>query len=86
LTGLGATAGECVRILTALGFTRRDAELPEAEEEPVGFVVPTWRTDVRIEEDLVEEVARVYGYDKIGEALPPSPVTGEGGSASPILS
>jgi phenylalanyl-tRNA synthetase beta chain len=32
---------------------------------------------VRIEEDLVEEVARVYGYDKIGEALPPSPVTGE---------
>ncbi len=41
------------------------------------FGVPTWRTDVSIEEDLVEEVARVYGYDKIGEALPPSPVTGE---------
>jgi phenylalanyl-tRNA synthetase beta chain len=41
------------------------------------FGVPTWRTDVSIEEDLVEEVARVYGYEKIGEALPPSPVTGE---------
>jgi phenylalanyl-tRNA synthetase beta chain len=41
------------------------------------FGVPSWRTDVQIEEDLVEEVARVYGYEKIGESLPPSPVTGE---------
>jgi len=58
----------------------------EVADEGLLFGVPTWRTDVRIEEDLVEEVARVYGYEKIGEALPPSPVTGEGGSASPILS
>src|SRR5215207_249531 len=49
----------------------------QTEGEGLFFGVPTWRTDVRIEEDLVEEVARVYGYDKIGEALPPSPVTGE---------
>jgi phenylalanyl-tRNA synthetase beta chain len=77
LTGLRATAGECVRILTALGFTRQDPETFDSEERPMGFAVPTWRTDVRIEEDLVEEVARVYGYEKIGEALPPSPVTGE---------
>jgi phenylalanyl-tRNA synthetase beta chain len=49
----------------------------QAEGDGLFFNVPTWRTDVRIEEDLVEEVARVYGYDKVGEALPPSPVTGE---------
>jgi phenylalanyl-tRNA synthetase beta chain len=53
------------------------ATAAEAEGEGLLFGVPTWRTDVKIEEDLVEEVARVHGYEKIGEALPPSPVTGE---------
>jgi phenylalanyl-tRNA synthetase beta chain len=48
-----------------------------SEDVKLFFGVPTWRTDVSIEEDLVEEVARVVGYEKIGESLPPSPVTGE---------
>ncbi len=74
LTGLSVTADESVRILTSLGFEKADGE---GEDGRVSFVAPTWRTDVSIEEDLVEEVARVHGYDKIGEALPPSPVTGE---------
>jgi len=74
LTGLGVTADESQRILRALGFEQTDGE---GAGERLTFVAPTWRTDVSIEEDLVEEVARVYGYDKIGEALPPSPVTGE---------
>jgi phenylalanyl-tRNA synthetase beta chain len=74
LTGLSVEADESVRILTSLGFEKTGGE---GEEGRVSFVAPTWRTDVSIEEDLVEEVARVYGYDKIGEALPPSPVTGE---------
>ncbi|HEY0173055.1 MAG TPA: phenylalanine--tRNA ligase subunit beta [Pyrinomonadaceae bacterium] len=82
LTGLDVPAGECVRILNALGFERRDAEQGGGEDdggggERIGFTVPTWRTDVSIEEDLVEEVARVYGYEEIEESLPPSPVTGE---------
>jgi phenylalanyl-tRNA synthetase beta chain len=72
LTGLSVSAEESLRILSSLGFERVGEE-----GERVSFGVPTWRTDVSIEEDLVEEVARIYGYDKIGEALPPSPVTGE---------
>jgi phenylalanyl-tRNA synthetase beta chain len=41
---------------------------------PGGFAVtaPSFRFDVRIEEDLIEEVARVYGYDAIGSDAPPS--------------
>ncbi|MET0625352.1 MAG: phenylalanine--tRNA ligase subunit beta [Pyrinomonadaceae bacterium] len=74
LTGLDVPAEECARILTALGFVLSDVGGGEGR---FGFTVPTWRTDVSIEEDLVEEVARVYGYERIEEALPPSPVTGE---------
>ncbi len=77
LTGLDVPVEECVRILNVLGFERQDAADAGGGEERIAFVVPTWRTDVSIEEDLVEEVARVYGYEKIQEALPPSPVTGE---------
>jgi phenylalanyl-tRNA synthetase beta chain len=72
LAGLSVGADESLRILLSLGF-----EQNEGEGERLFFGVPTWRNDVSIEEDLVEEVARIHGYDKIGEALPPSPVTGE---------
>ncbi len=51
-------------ILRGLGF-------PATEREG-GFevVVPAFRRDVAIEDDLVEEVARVWGYDKIPSTLP----------------
>ena len=74
LTGLSVGADESLRILRSLGF---ESVEDEGRAERLSFRVPTWRTDVSIEEDLVEEVARVYGYEKVGEALPPSPVTGE---------
>ncbi|HYP54173.1 MAG TPA: phenylalanine--tRNA ligase subunit beta, partial [Pyrinomonadaceae bacterium] len=41
------------------------------------FVVPSWRFDVGREEDLVEEVIRHFGYDKIGEELPGGQTAGE---------
>src|ERR1051325_5636165 len=68
LTSLTVAPDEVLRILAALGF------------ETVGensFRVPTWRVDVEQEEDLVEEVARHTGYDKIGSELPPSNSSGE---------
>ncbi len=43
----------------------------------LSFKVPSWRIDVEQEEDLVEEVARHTGYEKIGSELPPSNSSGE---------
>jgi phenylalanyl-tRNA synthetase beta chain len=80
LTGLVVGADESARVLESLGFEpRATGGAASANDEPgeLFFKVPTWRRDVSIEEDLVEEVARVVGYEKIGEALPPSPVAGE---------
>jgi phenylalanyl-tRNA synthetase beta chain len=72
LTSISTSEMEMLRILTALGFV---AETEQAEA--IEFIVPSWRVDVSIEEDLVEEVARHTGYDKIGSALPPANMAGE---------
>ena len=72
LTSLSVEPVEMIRILTNLGFR------PEGNpEEPHSFIVPSWRIDVEQEEDLVEEVARHVGYDKIASELPPANLSGE---------
>lgn len=70
LTGLKVPESGCVRILTSLGIT------PTKDDEK-SFVVPSWRHDLAIEEDLVEEIAREVGYEKIADELPPAFGAGE---------
>jgi phenylalanyl-tRNA synthetase beta chain len=38
---------------------------PRLQDDTVTCTVPTWRSDVEREVDLIEEIARVYGYDKV---------------------
>lgn len=45
-------------------LTRLGCEVTEGQDEWKA-VAPSWRFDMEIEEDLVEEVARVYGYNNI---------------------
>lgn len=71
LTGLDVKFDEITRTLNALGIESKIA--PESRV----FLAPTWRHDLHIEEDLVEEVARIVGYDKIGEELPLARRAGE---------
>lgn len=76
LTGLDVEENEILRILNALGIQTKD-QSQIANRKPQIFISPSWRHDIAIEEDLVEEVARIYGYDKIAEELPPASSAGE---------
>jgi phenylalanyl-tRNA synthetase beta chain len=76
LTGLEVETKEILRILDSLGIKTKDESQIENRNSQI-FVAPTWRHDVSIEEDLVEEVARIVGYENIGEELPPSSLAGE---------
>jgi phenylalanyl-tRNA synthetase beta chain len=82
LTGLTVDEDEMRRILIALGFSQR-LDLVYDGTGRMNFVVPTWRGDVSIEEDLVEEIARHVGYDKMRDELPPSFGAGELQPAEP---
>ncbi|HEY4909895.1 MAG TPA: phenylalanine--tRNA ligase subunit beta, partial [Methylomirabilota bacterium] len=64
---------EVVRILHALGFAVDDSGLAPQ------VVVPSFRRDIVQEDDLVEEIIRVWGYDKI-----PSTLAG-GGVLQPVV-
>jgi phenylalanyl-tRNA synthetase beta chain len=72
LTSLTVKHDVMVRILSGLGFKSDYLPLEKFTVE-----VPSWRIDVDQEEDLVEEIARHSGYDKIASELPPSNIPGE---------
>ncbi len=58
---------EIFRILKQLGFDL----MPERGGDPDFTVhLPSWRLDVEREIDLVEEIARLHGYDKFANTLP----------------
>jgi phenylalanyl-tRNA synthetase beta chain len=64
LLGTQIPRGEMARRLRALGTQCR------ADGETLSVTPPSWRGDLRLEEDLVEEIARVGGYDAIPTVLP----------------
>ena len=58
-------------------FTKIDLGYDEAANE---ILVPSWRQDLLCDADMAEEVARFYGYDKIGTSLPSGESTAGGKS------
>ncbi len=70
LTGMSVAPEEAERALRALGF----AVEPEGDERYLHVTIPTWRGDVAESADLVEEVARIVGYERIPSTIPTGPL------------
>jgi phenylalanyl-tRNA synthetase beta chain len=67
ILGGNLEVGEIFRILKKLGFTL----IPEGQADAQFRVqIPSWRLDVEREIDVIEEIARLHGYDKFANTLP----------------
>ncbi|HCT1432248.1 phenylalanine--tRNA ligase subunit beta [Staphylococcus aureus] len=62
--GFDLSQNDIVTIFNQLGF---DTEI---NDDDITVQVPSRRKDITIKEDLIEEVARIYGYDDIPSTLP----------------
>jgi phenylalanyl-tRNA synthetase beta chain len=60
--GISIDGDTAARILKALGLERLSSE-----NHAMSFSAPSWRSDLEREIDLIEEVARIYGYHHIPE-------------------
>ncbi len=68
LIGIDIDAARMVAILEALGL-----RTIQKDEKSATFAIPSWRWDLSLEADLVEEIARVYGLDNIPDTMPSAP-------------
>jgi phenylalanyl-tRNA synthetase beta chain len=69
LLGTSVTTQEIADIFSSLKFEY------ELNDEEFNVLVPTYRNDITMAADLIEEVARMYGYDKLPSTLPEMSMT-----------
>ena len=67
LVGVDYSQDEIARVLNEIGCR------VESQESGFKVIVPSWRPDLIHKSDLVEEIARITGYDRIPARLPVAP-------------
>jgi phenylalanyl-tRNA synthetase beta chain len=70
--GISIDAGRIESLLEPIGFD----VAPGASPDEQAVTIPPWRYDTRLEVDVIEEIARHYGYSNIEGRLPPAAHTG----------
>ncbi|HSO28475.1 MAG TPA: phenylalanine--tRNA ligase subunit beta, partial [Candidatus Sulfomarinibacteraceae bacterium] len=92
LLGTTLSADEQASVLDRVGIDVRPATAADGEVrvsagehsrtvavaggEALVATIPTWRRDIAIEADLIEEIARVHGYDRIPGTIPSTAMPG----------
>ncbi|MEP6766870.1 MAG: phenylalanine--tRNA ligase subunit beta, partial [Gemmatimonadaceae bacterium] len=64
LVGAEFSIGECIRFLEPLGCT-----WVAGDDETLVVTPPSWRTDLNLEVDFIEEIARLKGFDNLPNDL-----------------
>jgi phenylalanyl-tRNA synthetase beta chain len=59
ITGFNMKQKEMIKILGNLGFEIKK------DKKSLNLKIPSWRPDIEHEIDIIEELVRIYGYDKI---------------------
>ncbi|MCR4282914.1 MAG: phenylalanine--tRNA ligase subunit beta, partial [Bauldia sp.] len=77
LAGIEPPGEDVATILAALGFTAKKSKAAGR----IAVTVPSWRPDVTMKADLVEEIVRILGVDTI----PPAAMTRDPGVLKPVL-
>lgn len=62
--GIKISDDKIVKILSTLNLS------PTKAKAKIVCTIPTYRGDLKLEEDLIEEVARIYGYNNFPKTLP----------------
>jgi phenylalanyl-tRNA synthetase beta chain len=70
LLGYAVTPSDAAVVFNALRMTNRE------ESDAVEVEIPGYRVDIEREVDLIEEVVRIQGYERVGAAIPRSPEPG----------
>jgi phenylalanyl-tRNA synthetase beta chain len=79
LSGLKVSIVEILKILRALGFECGEGD----SDSQISVSVPYWRSDIKCAADLVEEVVRIIGYDKVPMTRLSSPLPLQKSKLSP---
>jgi phenylalanyl-tRNA synthetase beta chain len=79
LSGLKVNIGEIIKVLKALGFECQETN----SDSQISVSVPYWRSDVKCSADLVEEVVRIIGYEKVPITRLGSPLPQQKSKLSP---
>lgn len=64
ILGIDIAEKQILSILQSLNLS------PKISKDTIECIIPTYRNDLKIEEDLIEEVARLYGYNNFPKTLP----------------